>query len=497
LKQLLTGFRWWEDGSRQNMLLEEGRILARGSDVFDADAEVTDLEGKLLLPKFVDAHCHILPTGLDLQKLHLGEARSHADVLELVAQRHRDQPDGWLLAVHYDQTRYEGGRHLSRTDLDRISNLRPILLRHVNGHASVANTAALAAAGISDDTADPAGGSFGRDAAGHLDGVLFEEAHEMVSRTPPTPSIEEMTDAILRAGEKMADLGIVCASDMMTGRYDIERELAAYRRAADSGCKIRMRLYVQWRDAFGPRARFNRGSLREDDRLRVSGIKVFADGAIGSATAAIYGSYTGETPAGPVLSRRAGAQTVSERLVSGQLMYSPERLTEMAKTASDADYQVCVHAIGDYAADLVMDAFEATGDPARHRIEHAMILSDAQIERLARLDCFVTFQPEFLMRFGHSYRRQLGPERAARLKRARSVLDAGVKLSFSSDRPIVAGDPWDGIRAAVQRPQGFDPAEACTWQEAIRAYSIQGAKVNGDSAITEEFQVAPGFPEAP
>ena len=110
-----------------------------------------------------------------------------------------------------------------------------------------------------------------------------------------------------------------------------------------------------------------------------------------------------------------------------------------------------------------------------------MILSDAQIERIKALDCFLTFQPEFLVRFGHSYRRQLGPERAARLKRTRSVLDAGIKLSMSSDRPIVPGNPWDGIIAASSRPEGFDQGENCTLEEAIRCYTIEGARVNGDS----------------
>jgi len=156
--------------------------------------------------------------------------------------------------------------------------------------------------------------------------------------------------------------------------------------------------------------------------------------------------------------------------VSGQLIYSPTRLREMVQTAHRAGFRVATHSIGDYATDLVMDAYEATGEPSRHRIEHAMLLSDAQIERLAGLGCAVTFQPEFLIRFGHSYRRQLGPERMARLKRARSLLDAGIPLSFSSDRPIVPGDPKDGIRAAVHRPEGFDPAENITLPEAFRAY---------------------------
>ncbi|CAN5363643.1 amidohydrolase [soil metagenome] len=480
MKTHLVNFRWWESNEPQEMLIENGRVLWRDTvaGVKAEGADKVDLGGKILIPSYIDSHCHILPTGLDLQKLDLSPAISHQDVLGLLRQRHKDQPEGWLLAVQYDQTKYEGGVHIIADQLNTISTDRPILLRHSSGHASVANTAALRLAGVDETTPDPSGGHYGRDAAGRLDGTLFEAAHEHVTHAVPTPTVEEMTDAILRAGEKMADLGIACASDMMTGRFDLHRELEAYRRAADSGCRISMRLYLQWSAVFGARAKpFD---LTQDERLKISGIKIFSDGAIGSATAAIYGRYSGETPNGVVLSRRAVDIDHPTREVSGQLMYEPEKLRQMIVTASDAGHQVSVHAIGDYAADLVMDGFQATGDAKRHRLEHAMILSDEQIERLASLGSYLTFQPEFLMKFGHSYRRQLGPERAATLKRTRSVLNAGIPLSFSSDRPIVSGNPRDGIVTAINRPEGFDEHESCSLKEAIRAYTSEGAKVNGD-----------------
>jgi predicted amidohydrolase YtcJ len=416
---------------------------------------------------FHDPHCHILPTGLDLQKLHLGSAESHSDVMRLLQARHTSHPDGWLLAVHYDQTRYEG-IHLTRRELDEISAERPILLRHVNGHASVANSAALRAAGVDASTPDPVGGEYRRDANGEPDGVLFELAHEFVTGKVPMPSVEEMTDAILAAGASMAAYGIASATDMMTGWFDLERELTAYQRAAERGCAIETRLFLQYNVVFGKRAMPGdallqaKTQLEATGRSRIDGIKVFADGAIGSATAAIYGAYEGQ-PDAPF---------------SGQLIYSVERLNSMVQTAHDAGWQIAVHTIGDRSTDLVMDAYEATGDPSRHRIEHAMILSDAQIERLARLNCWVTMQPEFLRRFGHSYLRQLGPERASKLKRVKSVLDAGIRLCFSSDRPIVAGDPRDGIEVAVNRPAGFDPSENISQAEAERLYTTAAAEIS-------------------
>ena len=437
-----------------------------------------------MLPGFIDSHCHILPTGLDLLKLNLTACSTREEILAAVSDRHHSQPEGWLLAVQYDHNKFADGQHLTLSDLDRISSSRPILLRHYNGHCSVANSVALGLAGVTPGSRNPSGGEFVRDASGQLNGVLLEDAHEMVWQATPTPSLDEMVDAIMTAGDKMADLGITCASDMMTGRFHLLNELEAYQISASRGCRIRTRLYVQWKEVFGPRGigldRFREleGGFADPGRTRVAGIKLFADGAIGSATAAIYGSYSGHPEPGPVISRNG--QNTKQIGTSGQLIYAPEKLNAMTKTASDAGYQVAVHAIGDYAVDLVMDAFEATADPSHHRLEHAMILSDAQISRLIDLNCFVTFQPEFLLRFGHVYKRQLGSEVASQLNRVRSCLNVGLKVSLSSDRPIVPGDPMDGIRAAINRPDGFDETENCTSDEAINGYTVWGAEVNGD-----------------
>jgi len=222
-----------------------------------------------------------------------------------------------------------------------------------------------------------------------------------------------------------------------------------------------MRLYLQWGMVFGKHAvpsDILEAAIQalSADRTRVAGIKLFADGAIGSATAAVYEPYeTGGT---------------------GHLIYAPDELARRVRVAHEAGYAVATHAIGDRATDVVLAAYEATGEPSRHRIEHAMILSDAQIERVKASGCGVSFQPEFLAAFGGSDRRQLGPDRAAALLRTRSLLDAGVPIAFSSDMPIVSGDPEIGIAAATNRP-----FEACTEEEAIDAYTRTAAWINGDA----------------
>lgn len=481
-----TNFRWVFGGESQSMAVEHGRVLWRR----EGGAEgAQDLGGRTLQPAFIDNHCHILPSGLHLGMLDLSGCVSHQEALDRLADGLKDwDPSRWLLAANYDQTRFPNGAHLHKSQLDGLSKAVPILIRHVNGHASVANSAALSRAGIEPDQPDFPDGKFLRGADGELTGVMTEAAHERVSAQVPIPTEDEMVHAILLAARSMEAFGIRCASDMMTGRFDLERELNAYRRASER-TPVRFRLYVQWRDLFGPRA-MPRERLAElcsgmaPEKCRVAGAKIFADGAIGSATAAIYGAYSGEAPSELKVSRRAKeAASFGGSDVSGQLIYTPDKLASMVATADRAGYQLAIHSIGDYATDLVMDAYDKTDDSTRHRIEHAMMLSDAQIDRMAKLGCFATFQPEFLIRFGHAYLRQLGEERRAKLKRVRSVIDAGIRVSFSSDRPIVAGDPRDGIRTATNRPEGYDPAENVTEDEALHAYTDWAAAANGDAGM--------------
>ncbi|HEY3781672.1 MAG TPA: amidohydrolase [Fimbriimonadaceae bacterium] len=477
MPELYHHFLWGFDGEPQVMFVENGRVVFREpAKLFPTlpDHPLHDLGGKYLIPAFIDSHCHILPSGLDFLKLNLGQCHTPEATLETVSKHHKAlEPDQWLLAVHYDQTRFSSGQHLTRHDLDGISSSRPILLRHANGHASVANTALLEAAGIEPDVQDPKGGQYVRGADGALTGVLLERAHERVTNALPKPDLEQMVEAILKASDYMANMGIACASDMMTGVFNLEQELEAYRLASERGCKIRMRLYMQWSSVFGPRAlprrRLEDLDLAMDgDRCCIAGVKIFADGAIGSATAGIYGRF---------LTSDAPENAYSD----GQLIYEQDRLQRMISTAHDSGYRISVHSIGDHSTDLVMDAFSCVDDAARHRIEHAMLLSDDQIARVERLGIHCCMQPEFLPHFGHAYNRQLGPERAAHLNRYRSVLDAGIPLSFSSDMPITKGNPWHGVRAAESRPSGFEPSENLTRAEALYAYTAMGAAANDDA----------------
>jgi predicted amidohydrolase YtcJ len=448
--------RDWRDGTPLGFLVQNGKIVQKSNDLVESDT-VIDMNGRTVMPGIFDCHMHVLNAGLDLSALNLHDCNSRSEIEELVRERSAKTPSGqWLLAVHYDSNRFPDGRDVHADELDEWTGGRPAILRQVSGHACIASATAMKMAGITKSSVDPSGGRIVRDECGEPTGLLEENAMGLVYSASPKPTRETMIEAIRLAAESLQSFGITATCDMSTGQYNLADELAAYESAKVS---TRIGLYILWSRVFEEDGRQRVFEFPESDTLRVSGIKLFADGALGSGTAAIYGEY--------------------ETGGDGMLIYEPDDLKRRVKIASDAGFRVAVHAIGDRALDIVLDAFEATGTPESHRLEHAMILSDEQIERIRKLNVAITMQPQFLLEFGHAYKRRLGPDRASKLKRIRSLLDAGVRVALSSDRPIVSGDPWKGIDAATNRPVGFDSSENISRQEAIRLYTQSGANIDG------------------
>lgn len=463
MSTLFTNFRWWKDGSARNMrVANDGLVSYMGPDEPFADDEV-DLEGAWIMPGFVDCHCHIMPAGFDLLRLDLTPYSERNEMLKAVRERAQGMPEGvWLLATHYDQNRFEDGVHLSAQEIDPFVSDRPVILRHSSGHACVINSLAMQAAKIYRDTEDPRGGELLRDAQGVPTGVLLENAMELAYRAVPRATKEELADAIIAAANSMSQFGLTSAADMMTGHQGLDDELWAYKTAAERGAPLRMRLYVQWSEVFK-----NKVSLQEieaaiaplpESLLAVRGVKLFADGAIGAGTAAMHDEYlTGG---------------------NGRLIYSPEELKRRVSLADEAGYPIAIHSIGDRCTDLVLDCYEKTVDPSKHRIEHVMVLSDSQIARVNLVGCRVTLQPEFLNDFAHAYKRQLGDDRYMRLKRIKSLDNAGIPIGLSSDRPIVPGNPWTGIRTAADRGD-----ESITIERGIELYTHGAAEVDGDGHL--------------
>lgn len=449
------------------------RILAVGGDeemlaLAGPDSHVVDLRGRAVLPGFVEPHAHPYWEGF-VTGMALIAGRDRRVALRAVpGATERLAPDAWLVA-RYDPTGWNRPDDPTRDDLDRAVPDRPVLLAHVSGHAVTANSLALALAGIGAATPDVPGRLLvERDTSGEPTGIVRgPDAWDRFAGAMPLPAVEEGRAALARAAARLAADGVTSVADADVGSTaGIEAEMAAW---GDALATAAMPLAVALmpgltRIAASPgdavptpadlAALLPTGIL---DRVRLSHVKLKADGALTTRTAWLRDPYADATHAGgPV--------------------HDPAALAERIRRAADAGWATATHAIGDAAAAAVLDACAAASAPVgtAHRIEHAMLLDDALVARLAGSGVTAVVQPEFLAWAGPTYRARLGDERARRLLPFSRLLAAGIPTAFSSDRPVVPGAPLDGVRAALRH----DPALSAA--EALRAWTVAGAAALGD-----------------
>ena len=485
---------WDEQPLAEAMVVREGRIVAVGAkDDLAArypDAKRIAVDGKAVVPAFNDCHMHILPLGMDLGKADLRGCTSVAVIQERLRAWMDAHPDApWILGRAYDQNLLPDGKHLTRHDLDAVCADRPIYLNHVSKHGAAVNSRALQIAGITRDTPDPADGVIVRDSSGEPTGILLESAASLVSRHIPKPTHAELVQAVHRACNDLARRGILAASDAATGWHDLGAEVAAYAQALEEGAPVRMTLmplydaarragWLEQPEQAGEATGFSPHPLSPHSDLRWGAVKLFADGAFTTRTAALRQPYA-DTP------------------TTGVLMYEPEELMERILTVHRAGWQCAVHAIGDRAIELVLQgyrrALEAYPRPHhRHRIEHAMLMADDLLTEMQALGVVVVPQPEFLWWLTSAYLKGLG-ERAVSLMPFRSWLRAGVAQGFSSDQPVVPGEPILGWRAAVTRTSRdgtcLNPEEALDPLTALQMFTVGAAYATCDDAIGS---LAPG-----
>jgi len=461
-----------------------GRIAAVGDDAAElaggsAAGDVLDLKGATLVPGFHDAHNHMLAFGLSLAEVDL-RTGSLDELYARVAARAAAVPAGeWITGVGYDQNKT--GAHPHRDALDRIAPGHRVWLKHTSGHMCAVNSLVLRDLGI-DQTAPPVdGGRVAADASGRPTGLMEERAQELVGNlTRPYP-LARLTDAVAAAGEAYLREGLTSVTEAGVGGGWIGQspvELAAFVAAREQGrLHVRADLMVI-SDAFhalgahpadgieigidlGLRTGFG------DDWLRLGPMKVFTDGSLVGRTAAMSEPYDGDRGSGGAANR-------------GYLQADAARLADTIIAAHRAGWRVAAHAIGDRAIDLALDAFDAAAsryprDDARHRIEHFAAARPDQVARAAALGVIPVGQGRFATEIGDGMLAAVGPARHPWLYRQRSVLDAGLVLPGSSDRPVVAGTPMLGIHDMVNRRTAagtpFNAAEAVTAEEALRAYT--------------------------
>lgn len=467
--------------------VRQGRIVAVGHDD-EALAwrrpgvEVIDLGGRTVTPGFNDAHCHPMLVGFGLRDFDAATPpnRSIADLVAQVTARVRETPLGaWVLGRGYDQARLAEQRHPTRFDLDPVSPEHPVVITRACGHIGVANSRALALAGIDRSTPDPEGGTIDRDASGEPTGVVREAALALVREHVPAPTVEETMEAIVLAGRQFLKDGVTSVAEAGIGNAT---QMRAYERLAREGrLPVRTYLMMLIDDTLEPLARLGVQTGLGDAWLRIGPAKIFLDGSIGGRTARMSQPYEGE----------------DHNL--GLWMQEPRLMQEKLIAAHKAGFQCCAHAIGDAAIHLLLDAYEEALREAprpnhRHRIEHSSILRPDLIERIQRLGVIPVPGTSFLHAFEKAYVQNLGMDRIRYAYAMRTFFDHGIVAPASTDAPVVSTSAMIGIQTMVtRRSEEGDviwPEERITLEEAIRAYTYNGAYASFEEGI--KGTIAPG-----
>jgi predicted amidohydrolase YtcJ len=456
---------------------DQGKVVQvlRGSSagvVVPIDRRV-DVGGRALLPGLIDAHGHVVDApggdmglGLMLLRLDLTGSRSLAEMQERLRTYAAASPgETWLLGRGWNQELFADKTFPTAADIDAIVPDRPVLLARIDGHAAVANSAAMKAAGLTAATRDPEGGKIERDASGRATGLLIDNAMSLVSAKVPPPSAATMDRALEAAQNQLLAMGITTAMDMGTSprSWDAMRRLGSAER-------LRIRI-ISYSDSLGP--------LPEDiggrpspwlygDRLRMVGVKIYSDGALGSRGAWLKRTYADQPD------------------TKGLRFLTDDQVRSAAMEAAQGGFQVAIHAIGDAANAQAIGTFAALnqtfGTDRRWRIEHFQVADPADIPRLAPAGIIASMQPTHQTSDRLMAEKRLGPDRLAGAYAWRSVLKSGARIAFGSDFPVESPNPFPGLAAAISRqdingqpPGGWLPEQRVGFEQALSGFTRDAA----------------------
>jgi len=453
----------------QALLIRAGRIAAIGDSaeiraLAGPQAQTYDLAGRCVLPGFQDAHVHFTEFGLALATVSLEGALSLQEALDRVRQRAQALPPGeWLQGRGWDYNLWPGAQRPTRHDLDRAAPHVPVCLASKDGHSLWVNTLALHRAEIDRNTPDPPGGQILRDEHGDPTGILTENAQMLIARVLPPPNAKTLDTAARRALAEAARLGVTSIHNC----EGLDRFAALERLEAAGDLTLRawhMLPREALEAALGLRLRTGFGS----EWLKIGHLKLFADGALGSATAEMLEPYEG----------RPGDYGVAAM--------TTEEIYDTVRRAAQGGIASAIHAIGDAANRRVLDVYEHVAQELgplglRQRIEHAQLVSPEDMPRFARLGVIASMQPIHATQDMEMAERKWG----ARCRWGyawRSLLRQGARLALGTDCPVESLDPLRNLYAAVTRRRadgtplgGWFPEECLTLAEALTAYTCGSA----------------------
>ncbi len=461
------------------MLIERDRIVWVGSnaeaEAYRSSAErVLNLQGKTVIPGFIDAHGHFPGSGLtefaaDLNSPPIGDVKSIGSLQSRLSAFADANPDGWILGIGYDDSLLAEKRHPTREDLDAVSKDRPVYILHISGHMGVANTAALALAGIDNTTPDPEGGVIVRDSSGTATGLLKETAGTQLQTLAMDFSAIDFMEMIDSAAAEYLRVGVTTAqSGGVDSRMLSGLSLASKLRRIPQ----RLELWPIWQTV-GEALVAGEMKLnpKPNDYLSIGAIKIIADGSIQG--------YTG------YLSQPYFHPHHGDEDYRGFPVVPAQQLAEQVLAAHSAGYQLAIHGNGDAAIDMILDAIEKAQqavprEDVRHIIVHAQMARHDQLARMKNLGVTPTFFSAHTYYWGDRHRDIfMGPERAARMSPARSAQALNLRYSIHLDTPVVPMNPmllvWSAVNRVSASGAEIGPEEKVSVSDALAATTIDAA----------------------
>jgi predicted amidohydrolase YtcJ len=420
---------------------------------------------------------------MGLASVQLRYARTPEEFRDRIRDFAAKLPKGrWILNGNWDHENWTPPTLPTRRLIDAVTPENPVFINRLDGHMCLANSLALKLAGVTRETPDPPGGTIVRDADGEPTGVLKDAAMNYVTRVIPNPSDEMMAEAIRAALGYAAENGVTSVQDM-SASPDV---FGVYQKLLASG-ELTVRVYgIQPLSDWGRLARAGVRAGFGSDKLKIGGLKGFADGSLGSTTALFFEPYL-DAP------KTSG--------LPSDEMFPEGKMLDNIIGADKAGLQIAVHAIGDKANKTILDMFaeveKRNGSRDRRlRIEHAQHLRPEEIKRFGAERVIASMQPYHAIDDGRWAENRIGPNRAKGTYAFRSLLDTGATLAFGSDWFVAPMEPLMGIYAAVtrrtldgKRPQGWVPEQKITVAEAIRAFTMGSAYASGDEKVKGSIEV--------
>jgi predicted amidohydrolase YtcJ len=439
--------------------------------------KIVNLNGKLVLPGFVDSHIHFLSFARSSRQVNLdGVSSVQAAVNRVKTAVDKTKAEKWVIGRGWDKNLWKRGCFPLRQDLDRVSAVNPVALRSKDGHCLWVNTKALSIAAITRKTPDPEGGEIVRDKSGKATGILKEKATHLVESLIPEPSQETTISSLMEA------IKIAHAHGLTSLHVPEDRNAFLAFQTLHSRGKLRIRIFMLLpKEMLAAAIECGLQTGFGNDKLRIGGLKLFIDGALGSQTAAMLEPYEDDPKN------------------RGIVVTSMKKSLELITQAACNGFNVAAHAIGDRANCMALNAMQKAQSrvtwKTRNRIEHAQHLTENIVKKFSQIGIIASIQPCHIALDMDTADRYLG-KRSRWAYPLRSLLDAGVTLTFGSDCPVASMNPLLGIHAAVTRQKvdgyplgGWHPHERITVKEAVKAYTIDAAYASGEETIKGSIQV--------